>query len=114
MTAAPTTVASDVAAPAERPDGARLLVTCPERPGIISALASFLDRRGANVLSSHQYTTDPERGRFFLRIEFHQRGLDADREPFEAEFERAVATPFQMDWRVWYTRDRKRTTSTSP
>ena len=108
MTAAPTTAASGVAASAERPDSARLLVTCPERPGIISAISGFLDRRGANVLSAHQYTTDPERGRFFLRIEFHQRGLDAERERFEADFARAVATPFQMGWRVWYTRNRKR------
>jgi formyltetrahydrofolate deformylase len=91
-----------------RPDVGRLLITCPERPGIISAVSGFLDRRGANVLSAHQYTTDPERGRFFLRLEFHQRGLDAAREEFEAEFARAVASPFDMTWRVWYARDRKR------
>jgi formyltetrahydrofolate deformylase len=108
MTATPTTAASGLPASSGRPDTARLLVTCPERPGIVSAISGFLERRGGNVLSAHQYTTDPERGRFFLRIEFHQHGLDADRTQFEAEFARAVATPFQMAWRVWYARESKR------
>lgn len=95
-------------AAAEPPDNARLLVACPERPGIISAISGFLDRRGANVLSVHQYTTDPEQGRFFLRLEFHQRGLDAGHQEFEAELVRTLATPFEMTWRVSYARERKR------
>jgi formyltetrahydrofolate deformylase len=94
--------------PSPLADGARLLVSCPERPGIVSAVTGFLERRGANILSAHQYTTHPEHGRFFLRIEFRQRGLDADHDQFEREFADAVATPFQMDGRVWYTSRRKR------
>jgi formyltetrahydrofolate deformylase len=95
-------------APGRLADGARLLVTCPERPGIVSAITGFLERRGANILSAHQYTTHPEHGRFFLRIEFHQRSLDSDHDQFEREFTDAVATRFEMDWRVWYTSRRKR------
>ena len=43
-TCAPAT-ASGSAAHAERANTARLLVSCPERPGIVSAVAGFLDRR---------------------------------------------------------------------
>jgi formyltetrahydrofolate hydrolase len=72
-------------------DGARLLVACPERPGIVSAVTGFLERCGANILCAHQYTTHPEHGRLFLRIEFDQRGLDSDHDQFEREFTDTVA-----------------------
>ena len=104
----PMPAATAALAPGHPADGARLLVTCPERPGIVSAITGFLERRGANILSAHQYTTHPEHGRFFLRIEFHQRSLDSDHDQFEREFTDAVATRFEMDWRVWYTSRRKR------
>lgn len=49
---------------------ARLLVDCPDRPGIVAAVSGFLFARGANIVSSHQYSSDPSGGRFFLRTEF--------------------------------------------
>jgi formyltetrahydrofolate deformylase len=48
----------------------RLLIGCPDRPGIVAAVSGFLYERGANIVSSHQYSSDPTGGRFFLRIEF--------------------------------------------
>jgi formyltetrahydrofolate deformylase len=107
VTAAPIT-AGGVEASAERPDCARLLVTLPRAAGNHLGDLGRSGCRGANVLPAHQYTTDPERGRVFLRIEFHQRGLDAARERFEADFARVVATALEMGWRISYTRGRKR------
>jgi formyltetrahydrofolate deformylase len=49
---------------------ARLLIGCPDRPGIVAAVSGFLFERGANIVSSHQYSSDPTGGRFFLRTEF--------------------------------------------
>ena len=43
----------------------RLLVSCPDQPGIVSAVSAFLFEHGANIIESNQYTTDPEGGRFF-------------------------------------------------
>ena len=54
-----------------REDVARLIVACPDRPGIIATLSKLLAENGANIISSDQYSTDPEGGRFFLRMEFH-------------------------------------------
>ncbi len=48
----------------------RLLVDCADRPGIVAAVSGFLFERGANIVSSHQYSSDPAGGRFFLRTEF--------------------------------------------
>ena len=49
---------------------ARLLISCPDRPGIVSAVSGFLFASGANILRSDQYSTDPSGGAFFLRMEF--------------------------------------------
>ncbi len=56
-------------------DIGRLLKTCPDRPGIVAAVSSFLLSGGANITESQQYSTDPFGGSFFLRIEFHLNAL---------------------------------------
>jgi formyltetrahydrofolate deformylase len=53
----------------------RLLVDCADRPGIVAAVSGFLFERGANIVSSHQYSSDPSGGRFFLRVEFFLQDL---------------------------------------
>jgi formyltetrahydrofolate deformylase len=84
----------------------RLLISCPDRPGIVAAVSRFLFECGANIVRSDQYSTDPEGGTFFLRMEFtlpeEQRGEFAER------FGMAVAEGFGMTWRVWDSARRKR------
>src|SRR5919197_1504754 len=82
---------------------ARLLVTCPDRPGIISAISGFLAQAGANIVRSDQYSTDPEGGTFFLRMEFTGAGVEIG-ERFGAE----VGERFGMDWRFADAAVRKR------
>lgn len=75
----------------------RLLITCPDRPGIVAAVTSFLYDRGANILELQQYSTGD--GTFFQRIEFALDGL-ADRLPeLEHDFGEAAAV-FGMRWSV--------------
>ncbi len=88
-------------------DVARLLVSCPDRHGIVAAVASFFAESGANITSSDQYSTDPEAGAFFLRMEFHLEGLDARRDELTAGFAQ-VAKQFEMDWRITFPDTRKR------
>ena len=47
----------------------RLLIQCPDRPGLVHLLTGVLFRRGCNVLVNHEFA-DPEAGRFFMRTEF--------------------------------------------
>src|SRR5438067_2000853 len=56
--------------PAQRDEVLRLLTVCPDRPGIISSVSRFLFEAGANIVRSDQYSSDPEGGTFFLRMEF--------------------------------------------
>ena len=79
-------------------DRGRLLVTCPDRPGIVAAVTRFLFERGANIVHSDQHTTDPEGGRFFLRVEFDLASLRARLQEIEAAFA-PIAAAYEMGWR---------------
>jgi formyltetrahydrofolate deformylase len=76
---------------------ARLLISCPDRHGIVAAVSGFLAARDANIVSSDQHSTDPEGGSFFMRMAF---AIDAVDERFAREFATEVADRFGMDWRV--------------
>jgi len=86
---------------------ARLLIACPDRPGIVAAVSGFLFERGANIVSSHQYSTDPAGGRFFLRTEFFLEPT-VDRDSFQASVEEEVGTRFGMDWEIRWWGQRRR------
>jgi formyltetrahydrofolate deformylase len=84
----------------------RLLVSCPDRPGIVAAVSRFLFEAGANIVRSDQHTSDPEGGDLFLRMEFTLRR--DNREGFAERFGLGVAEPFGMTWRLWDAAQRKR------
>ncbi len=77
----------------------RLLISCPDRTGIIAAISKFLFEAGANIVRSDQYSTDPEGGTFFLRCEFTLPA--ASRDGLAERFGLAVAEPMRMNWRMW-------------
>jgi formyltetrahydrofolate deformylase len=87
---------------------ARLLISCPDRPGIVAAVSSFLFRHGANIVSSDQHSTDPEGGRFFMRMVFSTAGLDLDRDELRDAFRLDVADRFDMNWTLSHEDKRKR------
>jgi formyltetrahydrofolate deformylase len=91
-----------------QPYTARLLIDCADRPGIVAAVSGFLFEQGANIVSSHQYSSDPIGGRFYLRTEFFVEGLAEDRERFRRNFEAEVAQRFAMDWQIRYWGERQR------
>jgi formyltetrahydrofolate deformylase len=87
---------------------ARLLVSCPDRPGIVAGVSSFLFRHGANIVSSDQHSTDPEGGRFLMRMEFSTSSLDLERDALAEAFRAEVAGEFELDWRLSYSDESKR------
>ncbi len=92
----------------ERQHIARLLVSCPDQHGIIAAVSGFLFESDANILSSDQYSTDPEGGTFFMRMEFRLEALQDRKEKLERAFADRVGRPFGMTWRFAYASERKR------
>ena len=88
-------------------DVGRLIVSCPDRPGIIAAVSTALAATGANIVASDQHSTDPEGGDFFLRMEFHLGGFARRR----AEIEQRIgelAGQLELDWRLTAAEERKR------
>ncbi len=83
---------------AKEVDTGRLLVRCEDRPGIVAAVSRFLYLHGANIAQSDQYSTDPEKGTFFLRMVFHMRGLAQMADELRMAFEEQVGHPFGMTW----------------
>src|SRR5437763_15928981 len=93
----------------ERQHIARLLVSCPDRHGIIAAVSGFLFESDANILSSDQHSTEAEGGTFFMRMEFRLDALQVRREKLERAFAERVGKPFGMAWRFAYASELKRT-----
>jgi formyltetrahydrofolate hydrolase len=47
-------------------DVGRLVVRCPDRPGIVAVLSRLLADVGANIIESQQHSSDPVGGVFTL------------------------------------------------
>ena len=81
---------------------ARLVITCADRPGIVAAVSGFLYNHGANITALDQHSSDPEGGRFFMRLEFQTPHMDLPRSVLERSFRDAVADRYQMEWHISY------------
>jgi predicted amino acid-binding ACT domain protein len=51
-----------------------LTLSCPDRPGIVSAVSTFLAHNGQNILDAQQFN-DVETGHFFMRVVFNAADL---------------------------------------
>jgi len=83
----------------------RLLLACPDRPGLIAAVSGFLAEAGLNILDADQHST--EEGRFFMRMVFDAVPA-GDREEVERRFVSELADPLEMDHRFAESDQRKR------
>ncbi len=77
-----------------------LLITCPDRKGLVARVSTMLYQRGANILHADQHQ-DHEAGLFFMRVEWalEDAGAGFDIAAFRAEFT-PVAAELQMTWRL--------------
>ena len=78
-----------------------LLIDCPDRKGIVAAIADFLYAHGANILHADQHQ-DNNLGLFFMRVEWDLDGFDLSGEGLPRQFQ-PVAERFGMRWRVEYS-----------
>ena len=87
---------------------ARLLITCPDKAGIVSAVSNFLYNHGANITALDQYSTAPEGGTYFMRLEFQTPHLDLSKQVLAQTFEEAVAKRYNMTWQLSYADELKK------
>ncbi|TNM49587.1 formyltetrahydrofolate deformylase [Nocardioides albidus] len=96
---------------ASAPSGDYVLVlTCPDRPGVVHAVSGFLVRHGGNIIESQQFG-DQLTGRFFMRLDFEVPGTGEEQvglEELRRDFAE-VASGFEMTFELWDARAPYRT-----
>jgi len=75
-----------------------LTLACPDRPGIVHAVTSFLMQHGGNIMESQQFG-DQRHGRFFMRIDF-EVAAPTSAEALRDDFAQ-TAREFEMDFELW-------------
>src|ERR1039457_5230601 len=73
-----------------------LLIDCPDRKGLVAAVASLLYRYGANITHADQHQ-DHLAGLFFMRVEWALDDFDLG--AFRTEFEK-IAVELRMRWQL--------------
>ena len=78
-----------------------LTLACPDRPGIVYAVASFLVQHGCNILQSEQYDDDANEysGTFFMRVQFSALDPLQTQARLSTGFE-SIAASFNMRWHL--------------
>ena len=89
-------------------DRGRLIIKCPDQPGIVATVTAFLKEYDANIVELSQYSMNPNGGTFFTRIEFDCPNLKAKSGDMEKDFQE-ISEKFSMQWTFNYVSDLKRT-----
>ena len=81
------------------PKTAILLIDCPDRKGLVAAIANFLVKEyDANILNADQHQ-DVELGLFFMRVEFTTEREDCSEAQFRSVFE-PLAGRHNLNWQL--------------
>jgi formyltetrahydrofolate deformylase len=75
-----------------------LTLSCPDKPGIVYAVSSFLVQHSGNILASQQYGESPD-GRFFMRVHFSVPPPGLPTADLERDFS-WVGEAFHMSWHL--------------
>ena len=83
-----------------------LLAHCPDQPGLVRALASFISENQGNIIQFDQHVDSLE-GEFFMRAEWDLENFVIARQDIPV-FIRALAEPRRMTWTLRFTDERHR------
>src|SRR6202790_5823123 len=87
-TKSPSILVPEIAIKAIMPDHQFVLtLSCPDRPGIVSAVSTFLAHNGQNILDAQQFD-DVETKKFFMRVVFTAADLAVELTALKPAFTR--------------------------
>ena len=75
-----------------------LLISCPDRRGIVASVADFIFRHNGNILHADEHA-DEESNLFLMRVEFDAYDFDIDLTDFPGHFV-PLAEKFEMKWKL--------------
>lgn len=85
-------------------NSAVLLLTCPDRKGLVATISDFVYRHNGNILHANEHG-DQESNLFLMRVEFDPSQFDINLSDFGKHFS-PIAEKYQMDWRLAQASDR--------
>lgn len=85
----------------------RLLVKCPDKPGIVAALSAFLFENDADIMESSQHSSDDDSQMFYIRFEFYRPDLLEKTKELEVALQ-PLAEKFSMEYTFTYKTVKKR------
>ncbi|HEU4599540.1 MAG TPA: formyltetrahydrofolate deformylase [Solirubrobacterales bacterium] len=83
----------------------RLLLACPDQPGLIARVSGFLAEAGLNIVDVDQHSS--AEGRFFMRMVF-DHVPEPERDRLELRFAKEIGEPFEMEYEFHDTAQAKR------
>lgn len=80
---------------------ATLLISCPDRPGLVAKFANFIYSNGGSIIHADLHT-DLTNNLFLTRIEWLLEGFNLPREAIEVAFG-SIAKPLQATWQLHFS-----------
>jgi len=75
-----------------------LLLSCPDRKGVVASISGFVFQHGGNILHADEHS-DVDSGTFLMRVEFDPAEFDVPLNDFARHFS-PIAIDFDMHWRL--------------
>jgi formyltetrahydrofolate deformylase len=75
-----------------------LLLSCPDRKGVVATVSDFVYRHDGNILHADEHA-DRESNLFLMRVEFDPADFDIPMADFPQHFA-PIAQRFEMEWRL--------------
>ncbi len=85
----------------EKLSTATLLVSCPDRSGLVAKIANFIYANGGNIIHADQHT-DFSTGLFLNRVEWQLDGFNLPREAIATAFN-AIAESLDAQWQIHFS-----------
>ena len=79
-----------------------LLIHCPDRKGLVSAITEFIFKNDGNILYLDQHV-DAEQNVFFMRVEWDLANFSIPSEKIGEYFDTLIGEKFEMQWRLYFS-----------
>lgn len=80
---------------------ATILISCPDRSGLVAKIANFIYANGGNIIHADQYT-DFATSLFLMRLEWQLEGFNLPRSAISTAFS-AIAKPLEATWQLHFS-----------
>lgn len=88
----------------EKKNTAILLIHCPDKQGILATVTEFLNQNKGNIIYLDQHV-DRKEEIFYMRVEWELDGFAIPGEKIGEYFDTLIASPLQMNWKLYFTDD---------